>query len=103
MDALEADGFVERRSHPTDRRATVVALTEQGAAAAARMEAERHEAAHAALAGVSNADLAAFVVVVDRLLGLFGAETSGLRADRGLGREPFRSKPESTGSGLNGT
>jgi DNA-binding MarR family transcriptional regulator len=69
VDALEADGFVERRSHPTDRRATLVALTEQGAAAAARMETERHEAAHAALA--------AFVMVVDRLLGLIGAATSG--------------------------
>ena len=77
VDALEADGFVERRSHPTDRRATLVALTEQGAAGAARVETERHEAAHAALAGVSTADLAAFVMVVDRLLGLIGAATSG--------------------------
>jgi hypothetical protein len=41
------------------------------------MEAERHQAAHAALGGVSTADLAAFVVVVDRLLGLNGAATSG--------------------------
>ena len=41
------------------------------------METEGHEAARAALAGVSTADLAAFVVVVDRLLGLISAATSG--------------------------
>lgn len=27
VDALEADGWVERRAHPSDRRATIVALT----------------------------------------------------------------------------
>jgi DNA-binding MarR family transcriptional regulator len=30
VDALEAGGFVERRPHPSDRRATLVTLTEQG-------------------------------------------------------------------------
>jgi DNA-binding MarR family transcriptional regulator len=30
VDALEADGLVERRAHPTDRRATLIALTSRG-------------------------------------------------------------------------
>ena len=31
VDALEAGGFVDRRLHPNDRRATLVTLTELGA------------------------------------------------------------------------
>lgn len=30
VDALERDGIVRRRAHPTDRRATLVSLTEKG-------------------------------------------------------------------------
>lgn len=30
LDALEAEGLVARAAHPTDRRATLVSLTEQG-------------------------------------------------------------------------
>jgi DNA-binding MarR family transcriptional regulator len=30
VDALEADGLVERRPHPTDGRSTVVSLTDSG-------------------------------------------------------------------------
>ena len=34
VDSLEAEGLVRRKPHPTDRRATVVELTESGDAAA---------------------------------------------------------------------
>ena len=34
VDSLEVEGLVRRQPHPTDRRATVVELTEDGAAAA---------------------------------------------------------------------
>jgi DNA-binding MarR family transcriptional regulator len=37
VDALEADGWVERRAHPSDRRATIVALTPAADAAFARL------------------------------------------------------------------
>jgi DNA-binding MarR family transcriptional regulator len=37
VDALEADGWVERRAHPTDRRATIVALTPAADVAFARL------------------------------------------------------------------
>jgi DNA-binding MarR family transcriptional regulator len=34
VDSLEAEGLVRRKPHPTDRRATVIELTEDGTAAA---------------------------------------------------------------------
>ncbi len=37
VDALEADALVQRRPHPTDRRATLVELTEQGRQRAAAL------------------------------------------------------------------
>jgi DNA-binding MarR family transcriptional regulator len=68
IDALEAHGSVRRSPHPTDRRATLVALTDTGTAAADRMARERHNAAQAILGGLPPADLAAFVSVADHVL-----------------------------------
>lgn len=68
VDGLEAAGFVIRRPHPTDRRATLVALTERGGAAATRLAAEREGAAQALLGDVSATDLATFVAVADQVL-----------------------------------
>ncbi|MGY2127721.1 MarR family winged helix-turn-helix transcriptional regulator [Blastococcus sp. SYSU DS0617] len=41
VDALEAGGFVRRSPHPTDRRATLVTLTEQGTQTVTEMAAGR--------------------------------------------------------------
>lgn len=41
VDALEAAGFVERGQHPTDRRATLVTLTELGSQTMADMVRDR--------------------------------------------------------------
>ncbi|WP_214370780.1 MarR family winged helix-turn-helix transcriptional regulator [Pseudonocardia sp. H11422] len=68
VDALEADGWVSRGRHPTDRRATLVSLTEQGTAAADRMATERRDAAHALLGDLPTADLTGFVAVADHVL-----------------------------------
>lgn len=68
VDALEAEGLVSRRAHPTDRRATLVSLTTPGTAAAARMNAERRLAAQWLLGDVSAARLRTFVAVADQLL-----------------------------------
>ncbi len=68
IDALEAQGWVARSPHPTDRRATLVTLTEQGAAAAARMYAERQEGAAALFGEVTPDDLETFVAVLDQVL-----------------------------------
>src|SRR5918998_890556 len=45
VDAVEAAGFAERRPHPSDRRATLVTLTNRGTEAMARMEHDREKAA----------------------------------------------------------
>jgi len=72
IDILEAQGWVARGPHPTDRRATLVSLTEQGAQAAARMHAERQEAAAALFGDIPADDLATFVAVLDQVLDRIG-------------------------------
>lgn len=68
VDALEADGFVARAPHPTDRRATLVTLTEHGSTVAAALHAEEQEGAGWLFAGVPAADLTRFVITLDRVL-----------------------------------
>ncbi|SFW86999.1 MarR family winged helix-turn-helix transcriptional regulator [Amycolatopsis australiensis] len=68
IDQLEGAGFVERRAHPHDRRATAVHLTDDGVATAQWMTKSRHDAARAILGDVSEADLAAFLRVVGLIL-----------------------------------
>ena len=41
VDAMETTGFVKRTDHPTDRRATIVALTPKGRKAGSRMKLEK--------------------------------------------------------------
>jgi len=43
VDGLEERGFVERRAHPSDRRAKVVVLTEEGRRTRARLLDRMHE------------------------------------------------------------
>ena len=76
LDALEASGYVSRGRHPTDRRATLVSLTEQGAAAAARLHADYEMGARVLLGDVPPADLTAFVSVVDHVLDRLRGATS---------------------------
>ena len=76
LDALEAGGYVARGRHPTDRRATLVSLTDQGAAAAARLHADYQMGARVLLGGVSSADLATFVSVLDHVLDRLRGATS---------------------------
>lgn len=76
VDALEAEGWVERRPHPTDRRATLVVLTDEGATEATRMDAGRHEAARSLFGDASRADLATFVAVANQVLQRIAAATA---------------------------
>lgn len=69
VDVLERQGWVRRGAHPTDRRATLVALTDRGRDTAEWMAVGRRDTARALLGDVSDTDLAAFVTVADRLLG----------------------------------
>lgn len=72
IDALEAQGWVARTPHPTDRRATLVTLTEKGTSAAVRMQTERQDAARVLFGGLPVTDLAGFVAVADHVLQQFG-------------------------------
>jgi DNA-binding MarR family transcriptional regulator len=51
VDALEAGGFARRSPHPTDRRATLVSLTDQGTRAVTEMEESRARMAAHLVAG----------------------------------------------------
>src|SRR6266705_511028 len=69
VDALQAAGFVTRTPHPTDRRATLVTLTQHGHAVASAWSAEHRQGADQLFVGVSAADLATFATVLERVLG----------------------------------
>lgn len=68
LDALEAAGLVERQSHPSDRRATLVHLTEEGRGAAATLETENQAFATALFADIPPDDFATFIRVFDQVL-----------------------------------
>jgi len=76
LDALQAAGFVVRGPHPTDRRATLVALTEPGGAVAAAWHAGYRQAAARLFDGVAPGDLTTFVTVLDRVLERLDGPTS---------------------------
>ena len=69
VDALEGSGLVVRRPHPTDRRATLVALTDAGSQLAATMDAGYQGAAGELFDDFDADELGAFVVGLDRVLG----------------------------------
>jgi DNA-binding MarR family transcriptional regulator len=68
VDALQAAGFVARNVHPTDRRATVVSLTQQGTSLATDWRGARDDGTAHLLRDTSAAELTTFVTVLDRIL-----------------------------------
>lgn len=56
VDALEEEGLVRRQPHPTDRRATVIELTEEGERTAGAMYDEHREAVAELFAELSEED-----------------------------------------------
>jgi DNA-binding MarR family transcriptional regulator len=68
VDGLESAGLIARRPHPTDRRATLVTLTERGGRAAARMQDDYRELAMRLFADLDPTALQRFVADVDRIL-----------------------------------
>lgn len=57
VDALESTGFVSRRPHPSDRRATLVGLTELGVETMTRMRRERDQLAQQLVAGLGASEV----------------------------------------------
>lgn len=69
VDALEAAGFAARSAHPTDRRATLVSLTERGTTLVDDWSRDRDHGTAQLLRDTSGPELASFVTVLDRILG----------------------------------
>jgi DNA-binding MarR family transcriptional regulator len=76
VDALEDAGLVERRPHPTDRRATLVTLTKAGQAAGDSWNHETKELATRLLAGIDSGQLSQLVSNLDQVLERLGAPIS---------------------------
>ena len=73
VDALEEEGFVRRRPHPTDRRATVIELTGEGAGTMDTLYDEHRRSVAELFAGLSERDRRELV----RLLGLLRGRLPG--------------------------
>ncbi|GLW28181.1 hypothetical protein Areg01_11210 [Actinoplanes regularis] len=69
VDDLERRGLAERRPDPADRRATLVALTEQGRTTGAEIRAARSAAGERLFATLDESDRAALARILRRLAG----------------------------------
>ncbi|GIT92944.1 hypothetical protein JANAI62_34020 [Jannaschia pagri] len=68
VDALEADGLVGREKHPTDRRKTVIRVSDHAAATAKAARAARTDDLSRLFDDISKEDRAAFARVAETLL-----------------------------------
>lgn len=68
VDALEGLDFVARRSHPSDRRASLVMLTDRGQAAAAAIHADEQEFASLLLDHLEGEEQATFSAILESIL-----------------------------------
>ena len=67
VDALENDGFVVRKAHPTDRRAVVLGLSEKGGRAVSTMKREAHRFAQDLFGKLEPEALANFLAALDHV------------------------------------
>jgi len=67
IDALEKDGWVERRAHPTDRRATIIALTPAAEVAFAKLNQSYGHLSRDLVSGIPEADLHAALRVIEHI------------------------------------
>ena len=85
VDALAATGFVSRKAHPRDRRATLVQFTKHGAEAARRLEGDQQEFARVLFDGMSTSLFNGLVrgldVVLERLRPLVPLEGRAVQVD----------------------
>jgi DNA-binding MarR family transcriptional regulator len=85
VDALEADGWVRRQPHPSDRRATLVALTPAAEAAFARLNRGYRSLARDLVSGIPEADqqatLDAIIHISARLDEAMSRGTAAFEAD----------------------
>lgn len=68
VDALERDGYLQRRPHETDRRATLVELTDNGSTAMQHMLSDAGDMAGELLGDLADDELDTFNHSLDRVL-----------------------------------
>ena len=68
INKLEDDGYVERKVDPTDKRATLLFLTEKGAARAFEVEDERKEFFATIFSKLSEEEKQTLSDIMDKLL-----------------------------------
>jgi DNA-binding MarR family transcriptional regulator len=97
VDALEADGWVERRPDPGDRRATIVALTPAATSDFARLLQAYRGLARDLLGQIPDADLeralGVIELIVDRLDDVMRRGTAAFDADPARPPKVPRKKP----------
>jgi DNA-binding MarR family transcriptional regulator len=74
VDGLEATGFVTRRPHPADRRATLVTFTDRGTKTVADMERGQREFAHVLFGGMADRRFACFSAGLDEVVARLRAQ-----------------------------
>lgn len=90
VDSLEADGWVTRAPHPTDRRATLIALTPAAEGALARLDQSWQALAHRLLDDVPEAELSGCRDVIGRIEGRLDGAVQDLLAEFGDAGSPRR-------------
>jgi len=68
VDALAGAGFVQRTAHPSDRRAVMVRLSDQGQSLIADWGTDRAHGTTQVLGGIPADELATFSTVLERVL-----------------------------------
>jgi len=82
VDALETEGLVARRPHPTDRRATLVDLTQQGNQRIALLAAAYQQFTGFLFDDMPSDELRGFAAALERVLGhLRGSDFSRVRQE----------------------
>ncbi|MGW6396038.1 MarR family winged helix-turn-helix transcriptional regulator [Streptomyces sp. NPDC055103] len=67
LDALQGDGLVVREAHPTDRRATLVSLTQEGRSVTSALRGGRDELAALLFADVPADQLDTFTAILGQV------------------------------------
>jgi DNA-binding MarR family transcriptional regulator len=92
VNGLEAAGLVRRSPHPTDGRAALVELTEDGARAAAALARDEREFAHYLFAGRTTDELGNLAVGFDQLLACLSDPAYATLRRSALQRWPLTTK-----------
>jgi DNA-binding MarR family transcriptional regulator len=90
LEGLEATGFVARTVHPSDRRATLVTLTEQGTAVANAMQTDEQRLARFLFADVPDDDMGRFSAMLDHVIARLREPAFARLRRRALKRWPLR-------------